>query len=561
MATAPHPISEEEYREIFGSSDEENSNESDGESSMESDIDFEGLASQSESESDEGSSNESDDETSWSQDFEDLVINNFASTSGIKVAVPNEANEKFFFNLIFDLSIINLVVRETNRYARKKLANTRIRLDKWQDVTAQELCAYFGMCIIMGINSLPRISMYWSSDSFIGNSGIQNVMTKNRFEEISQYIHFNDSSQEPPRGADNYDRLFKVRPILDNILEKIQNVFEPSKNLSIDEGMIAFKGRLSFRQYMPAKPTKYGIKVWMAADSSNGYVSNFSVYLGQEGNEHRIHGLGYDVVMKMATPFLNKNRHIFFDNFFSSSFLFDCLLAQNTYACGTVRCNRKDLPPCAKQKLKQGEIVTAQRGALVFTKWHDKRDISFLSTNVSPSEPSRPVQRKKKGQNIEIQKPRVADVYTAFMGGVDRADQLRSFYYTGWQSRKWYRYIFWFLFNLSICNAFVLFNIHRGERRKKPLLDFRLELAKQLIGGFSQRKRKRRSLDVPSETAVDPGQHISVHVEGRKRKCVACIKAGRRTPKGYKVETRFECKLCKVALCPTCHNEFHMQAE
>lgn len=48
--------------------------------------------------------------------------------------------------------------------------------------------------------------------------------------------------------------------------------------------MIAFKGRLSFRQYMPAKPTKYGIKVWMATDSDNGYVANFSVYLGSEGN-------------------------------------------------------------------------------------------------------------------------------------------------------------------------------------------------------------------------------------------------------------------------------------
>ena len=126
MATAPHPISEEEYREIFGSSDEENTNESNVESSMGSDIDFEGLVSQSESESDEGSLNESNDETSWSQDLEDLVINNFTSTSGIKVAVPNEANEKFFFNLIFHLSIINFVVRETNRYARKKLANTRI---------------------------------------------------------------------------------------------------------------------------------------------------------------------------------------------------------------------------------------------------------------------------------------------------------------------------------------------------------------------------------------------------------------------------------------------------
>ncbi|XP_022795221.1 piggyBac transposable element-derived protein 4-like [Stylophora pistillata] len=259
-------------------------------------------------------------------------------------------------------------------------------------------------------------------------------MTKNRFEEISQYLHFNDSSQEPPRSDDNYDQLFKVCPIIDNILEKIQNVYEPSKNLSIDEGMIAFKGRLSFHQYMPAKPMKYGIKVWMAADSSNGYMSNFSVYLGQEANGHRIHGLGYDVVMKMATPFLNKNRHIFFDNFFSSSFLFDCLLAQNTYACGTVCCNRKDLPPCAIRKLTQGDIATAQHGLLVFTKWHDKQEISFLSKNVSHSEPSRPVQQKKKGNVIEIQKPQVAHVYTAFMGGVDHADQLRSFYYAGWQS-------------------------------------------------------------------------------------------------------------------------------
>ena len=48
----------------------------------------------------------------------------------------------------------------------------------------------------------------------------------------------------------------------------------------------------------------------------------------------------------------------------------------------------------------------------------------------------------------EEEKPRVADVYMADMGGVDRADQLRSFYFAGFSSRKWCRYIFWFLFNL-----------------------------------------------------------------------------------------------------------------
>jgi len=95
--------------------------------------------------------------------------------------------------------------------------------------------------------------------------------------------------------------------------------------------MIAYKDRLFFQQFMPAVPTKYGIKVWMAADAKNGYVSNLAVYLGQAENNHRrIHGLGYDVVMKMTAPFLNNYRHIFFNNFFTSTRLLDHLFAQNT---------------------------------------------------------------------------------------------------------------------------------------------------------------------------------------------------------------------------------------
>ena len=85
--------------------------------------------------------------------------------------------------------------------------------------------------------------------------------------------------------------------MLNDVLDKARDTYETSKNISIDEGMIAFKGRLAFRQYMPAKPTKYGIKVWMAADSSNGYVANFSVYLGKESDAPRTHSLEYDVVI------------------------------------------------------------------------------------------------------------------------------------------------------------------------------------------------------------------------------------------------------------------------
>ena len=163
----------------------------------------------------------------------------------------------------------------------------------WHDISRPELMAYLGLCIIMGINKLPRFSDYWTSDPFLENRGVKSVITKNRFEQICQYLYFSDSSLEPKKGTPGYDRLFKCRQIITNVVSNIQSAYYPFKTISIDEEMIAFKGRLNFRQYMPAKPTKYGIKVWMAADASKAYVVTLSVYQGSEGEEStNIHGLG-----------------------------------------------------------------------------------------------------------------------------------------------------------------------------------------------------------------------------------------------------------------------------
>ena len=109
----------------------------------------------------------------------------------------------------------------------------------------------------------------------------------------------------------------------------------------------------------------------MAADSSNGYVLNFDVYLGKEAN-----------VTKLIRPFMNKNHPVYFDNFFSSGTLLEHLEANGTYASATVRCNRKDLPQYAKEKRFLGEKVVSQKGSAVFTKWHDKRDVSIISTSI-----------------------------------------------------------------------------------------------------------------------------------------------------------------------------------
>ena len=129
----------------------------------------------------------------------------------------------------------------------------------------------------MGVNILPSISDYWSSNQFLGNKGIHKVTTKNCYENISRFFHFNDSSVEPRRGEDRYDRLYKVRTVLSHFNAKIQELYKPGKHVLVDERMIGFKGRLSFRQYMPVKMTKYGMKVGMVADASNGFVINHEV--------------------------------------------------------------------------------------------------------------------------------------------------------------------------------------------------------------------------------------------------------------------------------------------
>ena len=554
-------MSIDEYRAIFGDSDED-SGDVDG---SDSDIDFEGIdedAEESDGDKDqtgnEGAS-DSDEELEeewWTAELGDIDVNTFTAQSGRSIDVGPDPKADNFFTFMFGEDLFEKIFLETNRYARQKFADNEQRLGRWQDVNRDEMKAYFGVCVIMGINNLPKIADYESSDIFIGNDGIKRTMTKNRFEEISQFFHLNNSSEEPARGEENFDRLYKCRPALTSILRNAQRCYSPKKNISIDEGMIAFKGRLSFRQYLPAKPTKYGIKVWMAADASNGYVVNFSVYLGSEGQNRRIHGLGYDVVMNMARPFLNRNHHVFFDNFFSSPILLDHLLDQQTYACSTVRCTRRDLPPCAKNKLRQpGETIVRQRGSLLFTKWHDKRDVAFLSTNVSPNEPPRIVQRMQNGRNVQIEKPHVSDLYTKNMGGIDRADQLRSSYTVGRQSRKWYRYIFWFVFNVAACNAYILECEHRlrNHQRTRPQADFRLELGKRLINGYTYRKRL-----APSQAPQPRRDHQAVRLEGRKKECVLCKTAGRKTPKGYPVETKNKCQECGVALCKVrCFVEYH----
>jgi len=70
------------------------------------------------------------------------------------------------------------------------------------------------------------------------------------------------------RGQPYHDKLFKVQLFLKAVVKACREECHPHQNLAVDEAMVAFKGQLSMKQYIPLKAIKRGIKICEYADSS-----------------------------------------------------------------------------------------------------------------------------------------------------------------------------------------------------------------------------------------------------------------------------------------------------
>ena len=91
---------------------------------------------------------------------------------------------------------------------------------------------------------------YWSNGRPYQNDNFRSIMSSHRFELLLKFLHISDSRWQPSRREAGYDKLYKVRPLLNILLENFQRSYTPTQNLSIDESMVGFKGRLAFLQYM-----------------------------------------------------------------------------------------------------------------------------------------------------------------------------------------------------------------------------------------------------------------------------------------------------------------------
>ena len=121
---------------------------------------------------------------------------------------------------MFTPAFLDSIVEQSNTYANEVMGEEKF--SSWEKITRGDE-SLLGFCILMGINHLPALNDYWSTDPTLQYSPIADRITRDRYREISHYLHFVDHDTLVPRGSPEHDRLGKVRPVLDVILGPLRS--------------------------------------------------------------------------------------------------------------------------------------------------------------------------------------------------------------------------------------------------------------------------------------------------------------------------------------------------
>lgn len=431
---------------------------------------------------------------------------------------------------------------ETNRYAEQCLQQTarpKARILKWTPTNSKEIEQLLGVVIWMGLCSLPTIQSYWRKHKLY-STAISTVMSRNRFQLLLRTLHFCNNEEVTE------DRLRKLTPLLNRLRETFQSVITPSEYICIDETLVPFRGRLSFRQYISNKRHKFGIKLFKLC-LKDGYTFDFQVYCGKSKDANTM--VPSKVVMDMMENLLDKGRTLCTDNYYTSVSLACSLLQRKTHLIGTLRTNRKFNPKqVIEKKLKIGESIAQEcKQGIVVQKWKDKRDVLMLSTRYG----GEMITMQKRGK--EKQKPKNVLEYNKYKAYIDLSDQLKSYNTALRRSVKWYRKLaFELLTGTAIVNAHIAFREITNNRMSIT------EFKEKIVEGLLNTEEDDQSVQEENQ----PEHRLEDVTRANRRRCVVCYQkitaesgrafASRRTP-----QTTLKCTACDKFFCLECFFDMH----
>ncbi|CAH2000965.1 unnamed protein product [Acanthoscelides obtectus] len=205
----------------------------------------------------------------------------FTSNSGVQVNILKDVWQ--IFEYFSDDNLMDIIVRETNRYASQYISSNKDKLKsnsqakKWFD--SNEIRTHIGLLILHSICPKPESKMYFSRQESIGTPFFSKVIGERRFDLLLKFLLFVNNSSINPYINPKIDQSF---PVLDLLKKSICQLMYQNKT-AIDKSLITWIGRLAWKQYIPSKRrNRFGMKMFTLCESRSDYMYNILVYTGAD---------------------------------------------------------------------------------------------------------------------------------------------------------------------------------------------------------------------------------------------------------------------------------------
>lgn len=469
----------------------------------------------------------------------------FTKQVGLLVDINNSTEPIDYFNLLVTDEFVDMLCTRANRHAIDLIAlsnGEEARIARWIDVTPAEMRKFLGLLFHMGTIKLNRINDYWKKHYMFNLNCFSSFMSRNRFLIVLRALQFENTDNHEPRT-----QYGKIMPLVDIFNNKVKEIYYPTRELSIDESMVLWGGRLTFRQYVKGKRHKFGIKLYQVCEP-NGTVLKIFIYKGSASSELSGTGHTEKVVLALMMDYLNNGHSLFMDSFYNSVSLTKQLLEKKTYVTGTLRLNRKGNPTeVVKKKLKtKGELIVQYNSeGICVVKWKDRREILAISSQYNAEMQN--ITTKRGQQKL---KPNLINKYNEFIAGVDHCDQMLSYYTCEHKTLIWYKKLAIHIFQIMLLNSYYLYK--QGDfKSKRSFYEFRLCVIEKLLGPPPPQPLPKVNISHLPELCPTNKEGSRIN----RRRCQICWKK-----ENVRKDSIYYCPLCpnQPGLCLTpCFRVYH----
>ena len=354
------------------------------------------------------------------------------------------------FELFFDDSMLSEIVTRTNQKIEKAREAYTIRSGFTYNTDATEVRGLIGVLLFLGVtkSSKESTASIWSTDG-TGKPICIAAMSQKRFLFLLYCLRFDNSTTRDQRRG--IDKLAPIRSVYDIFVTACEDNYTPGIGCTVDESLLGFRGRCAFKQYIPNKPSKYGIKVYVLADSESFYSVSSKIYVGAGTHTPRSElPVPTQAVLDLITIISGTNRNITTDNYYTSIPLANELKSRQLTLVGTMKKNKRCIPPSFLTKTDAGTCQYAFDHANNFTLLSiapkKNKRVVFLST-----------MHATRSHDSVSGKEEINAFYNHEKGSVNSHDQMCAQYTTARKTNRWPMRVFYGIVDSSAQNAYVIF--------------------------------------------------------------------------------------------------------